>query len=158
MLPAPGRSGQRAYPAAMAIPELVFKTMNAVHRPLFDLTRGRVGGRFLKMTALKLTTTGRRSGEARTVMLTTPIHDDERIVLVASKGGNDQHPDWYLNLVADPEVTIEMAGRTIRATARTATPDERAELWPRITAAYSGYGDYEQRANREIPVVICTPR
>jgi deazaflavin-dependent oxidoreductase (nitroreductase family) len=142
----------------VAIPELVFKAMNAIHRPLFDLTGGRIGGRFMKMTALKLTTTGRRSGEPRTVMLTTPVQRGDDLVLVASKGGNDEHPAWYLNLVANPEVTIEMAGRTFQATARTATDEEKAELWPEITAAYDGYGGYQRRTDRDIPVVICTPR
>jgi deazaflavin-dependent oxidoreductase (nitroreductase family) len=142
----------------VAIPELVFKAMNAIHRPLYDLTGGRVGGRFLKMPALKLTTTGRRSGQPRTVMLTTPVQREGEIVLVASKGGNDEHPAWYLNLVANPEVTIEMGGRTQQATARTATDEEKAELWPQITAAYDGYGGYQRRTDRDIPVVICTLR
>ncbi len=141
----------------MAIPELVFRAMNAIHRPLFDLTKGRIGGRFLKMPALKLTTTGRRTGEPRTVMLTTPVQRGGDIVLIASKGGNDQHPAWYLNLVANPEVTIEMSGRTFQATARTATDEEKAELWPEVVAAYEGYGGYQRRTDRDIPVVLCTP-
>jgi len=141
-----------------AIPEVVFKAMNAIHRPLFDLTGGRLGGRFMKMPALKLTTTGRRSGQPRTVMLTAPICTDDEIVLVASKGGNDEHPAWYLNLVADPAVTIELQGHTIEATARTATDEEKAARWPAITAAYDGYAGYQRRTDRDIPVVICTPR
>lgn len=158
MLPSASAAGQRAYAAPVAIPELVFKAMNALHRPLFDLTGGRVGGRVMKMTALKLTTTGRRSGQPRTVMLTAPVCRDDEIVLVASKGGNDEHPAWYLNLVANPEVTIEMAGRTLQATARTATDEEKAELWPAITSAYAGYAGYQRRTDRDIPVVICTIR
>jgi deazaflavin-dependent oxidoreductase (nitroreductase family) len=141
----------------MAIPELVFRAINALHRPLYDLTGGRLGGTAGSMPVLKLTTTGRRSGQPRTVMLTAPIHRDDEIVLVASKGGNDQHPAWYLNLVAHPEVTIEIEGREIRATARTATDDEKAQLWPEITGAYKGYAGYQRRTDRDIPVVICTP-
>jgi len=141
----------------MQIPEPVFKAMNALHRRAYELSGGRLGGRFGSMPALKLTTTGRRSGQPRTVMLTAPIHEDDRIVLVASKGGNDEHPAWYRNLVANPQVTIEMEGRTIQATARTATDEEKAELWPRITSAYKGYAGYQQRTDRDIPVVICTP-
>jgi deazaflavin-dependent oxidoreductase (nitroreductase family) len=141
----------------MALPDPLFKVVNVLHRGLYDLSGGRLGGSIASMPVLKLTTTGRRSGEPRTVMLTAPIREDDEIVLVASKGGNDEHPAWYLNLVANPAVTIEMDDRTIEATARTATDEEKAELWPRITSSYKGYGGYQRRTDRDIPVVICTP-
>jgi deazaflavin-dependent oxidoreductase (nitroreductase family) len=140
----------------MALPDPVFKVANVLHRRIYDLSGGRIGGSFGSMPVLKLTTTGRRSGEPRTVMLTAPINEDDEIVLVASKGGNDEHPAWYLNLVANPAVTIEIDDRTIQATARTATDAEKAELWPRITSAYKGYAGYQRRTDRDIPVVICT--
>ena len=139
------------------IPDPFFKLMSGVNRAVLSISGGRVGASFFGMPALELTTTGRKSGQQRTVVLTAPIVDGDRIVLVASKGGNDSHPDWYRNLVANPEVEIAMKGSRRRYKARTASPEERAELWPRITSAYKGYADYEKRASREIPVVLCDP-
>ncbi|HEX7133115.1 MAG TPA: nitroreductase/quinone reductase family protein, partial [Iamia sp.] len=80
------------------------------------------------------------------------------VVLVASKGGDDRDPLWYGNLVAQPDVEVTIAGTTTPMRARTATAEERAELWPRITTAYKGYAGYQKRTDREIPVVICEPR
>ena len=79
------------------------------------------------------------------------------MVLVASKGGHSDHPDWYRNLTADPRVEITRDGDTTPMVARTATPEERAELWPRIVASYKGYEGYQRNTDREIPVVICEP-
>jgi deazaflavin-dependent oxidoreductase (nitroreductase family) len=91
-------------------------------------------------------------------MLTAPVHDDGRYVLVASKGGDDRHPEWYLNLVANPDIELTVAGTTMPMTARTATAEEKAELWPQIISAYKGYAGYQRRSARDIPVVICEPR
>src|SRR5690606_29117131 len=101
---------------------------------------------------------GRKSGRRFSTMLTTPIHDDERIVLIASKGGHKDHPDWYKNLVANPDVEITVDDRTIPMVARTATGSERAELWEQAVAKYKGYAGYQRNTAREIPVVICEPR
>jgi deazaflavin-dependent oxidoreductase (nitroreductase family) len=109
------------------------------------------------MPAVELHTTGRRSGRRRTVILTAPVHDATRVVLVASKGGDDRHPDWYLNLRDDPHVELTMDGTTRPYLARTATAEEKAELWPRVVAAYKGYAGYQRRSSRDIPLVICTP-
>lgn len=133
------------------------KTANALHRTVFDVTNGKIGGQIGTMPAVKLTTTGRRSGQPRTVMLTSPIQDGDDVVLVASYGGDDKHPAWYLNLEAHPQVTLTMKGRTWTATARTASAGEKSEMWDRITSAYKGYAGYQERTDREIPVVICTP-
>lgn len=143
----------------MATPtkDAAVKAINFVHRSLFDLTNGKIGGRIGGMPSLKLETTGRKSGQRRTVMLTSPIRRGDEVVLVASYGGDDQHPAWYRNLQADPNVTVTMDGRTFDATARTATAEEKAELWPEITRTYKGYAGYQRRTDREIPVVICTP-
>lgn len=139
------------------VKDALAKGVNLVHRSLYDLSGGRIGGSVASMTTVKLTTTGRRSGQPRTVMLTTPVRRGDEIVLVASYGGDDAHPAWYLNLQADPAVTVHLEGRAIPATARTATDEERAELWPQITAAYVGYAGYQRKTDRPIPVVICTP-
>ena len=135
------------------------KTMNTVHKSLLTLSGGRLGSTLGNMPVVKVTTTGRTSGAPRTVMLTTPIQDDGRYILVASKGGDDRDPDWYRNLVAHPEITLEPAdgdGPTFLV-ARTADADEKAELWPRIVDAYKGYAGYEDKTDRDIPVVICEP-
>jgi len=128
-----------------------------LHRAVFDLSRGRFAGKLGGMPVLKLTTTGRRSGKPRVTMLSTPVHDDRRVVLVASKGGADEHPSWYVNLRADPRVTLTFGGHTQTMLARTASAEEKAELWPQIVAAYKGYGGYQEKTTREIPVVICEP-
>jgi deazaflavin-dependent oxidoreductase (nitroreductase family) len=141
-----------------AIVDAGAKVMNATHRAVLRLTGGRVLDRAFGMPAVELHTVGRKSGKKRATMLTAPIIDDERVVLVASKGGDDRHPDWYRNLVAHPDVELSVAGHTRPMRAHTASPEERAELWPRIVAAYRGYADYQKRTEREIPVVICQRR
>jgi deazaflavin-dependent oxidoreductase (nitroreductase family) len=149
----------QTYGGAVSNPakDLVAKGLNVVHRTLFEITNGKIGGRAGGMPAVKLETTGRKSGQRRTVMLTSPVQPEGDIALVASYGGDEKHPAWYLNLQADPNVTITMDGRTFDATARTATPEEKAELWPQITSEYKGYAGYQKRTDRDIPVVICTP-
>ncbi|MGH9114287.1 MAG: nitroreductase/quinone reductase family protein, partial [Acidimicrobiales bacterium] len=96
----------------------------------------------------------------RTTMLTAPVVDGTRVVLVASKGGDDRDPDWFRNAVAHPDVelTVVATGETRKVRARVATPEERAELWPRVVASYSGYAGYQRRTQRAIPLVICEPR
>lgn len=78
-------------------------------------------------------------------------------MLVASKGGHSDHPDWYKNLVATPEVQLTIGGRTERFVARTATADEKSELWPRIVRRATNYDGDQRHTSRDIPVVICTP-
>jgi deazaflavin-dependent oxidoreductase (nitroreductase family) len=91
-------------------------------------------------------------------MLTAPVIDGDRVVLVASKGGDDRDPDWYRNLLADPDIELTLAGRRRPMRARRASPEEKAELWPQVVAAYQGYGSYQGRTERDIPLVICEPR
>jgi len=91
-------------------------------------------------------------------MLSVPIIEGDLMVLVASFGGDDRHPAWYLNLQANPEVRVTMSGTTRTMVARTATEEERAELWPQITSAYGGYARYQERTERQIPAVILEPR
>lgn len=105
---------------------------------------------------LLLTTRGRKTGEAHTVPLLY-LRDGEIIALIASYGGRDHHPAWYLNLVDDPDVSVQTARGKKRLTARTATPAERETWWPRIVDAYSDYATYQSRTKREIPVVLLEP-
>ncbi len=102
---------------------------------------------------LLLATTGRKTGQARTVPLIYS-KTDGGFVVVASRGGSPQHPYWYLNLVADPKVSIRVATEVYEATARTASPDEREALWRQMAEIYPPYDAYQARAKREIPVVI----
>lgn len=141
-----------------AVKDFGHRMLNRLHRAILAVSGGRLGWRLGSMPVVELHTIGRSSGVRRTAMLTAPIHDGERYVLVASKGGDPRHPAWYANLVAHPDVEVTVHGRTIPMTARTATPEERAELWPRITRSYRGYAAYQKKTTREIPVVICEPR
>jgi deazaflavin-dependent oxidoreductase (nitroreductase family) len=135
-----------------------FKVMNGVHRSLFAATGGRFPRTLLGMASVELRTIGRKSGQVRTTMLTSPVHDDTRVVLVASKGGDDRDPQWYRNLLANPDVEIFIDGSTRKMRARTASSEEKAALWPDIVAAYKWYDSYQKRADRDIPVVICEDR
>lgn len=133
----------------------VLKAMNAVHRLVRWVSGERLGWNVNGMRVVELTTTGRRSGRPHTVMLTSPAEADGAIVIVASRGGDPHHPAWFLNLRADPRVTVRLA-RSERQPmrARAATADERAELWPLITARHRNYARYQAKTAREIPLVL----
>lgn len=133
------------------------RVVTRVHQVVFDVTRGRLLGTLVGMPVYALTTTGRRSGEPRVTMLTAPVVEGDRVVLVASYGGSLTHPQWYRNLLAEPRARLVGGGRRRAVTARTATHDERARLWPGVVAAYPGYAAYQRRTDREIPLVICEP-
>jgi deazaflavin-dependent oxidoreductase (nitroreductase family) len=105
---------------------------------------------------LLLTTTGRLTGKAHTVPLLYLV-DDDRFVVFASWGGRKSHPEWYLNLVADPRAIVQVRSRRQPVTAITAEAGERDRLWARAEAAYSGYAEYQTRTSREIPVVLLLP-
>ena len=135
-----------------------FKALNLVHKTVLKVTGGRWPRDLLGMPGVELHTIGRKSGEPRSTMLTSPIHDENRVVLVASKGGDQRDPQWYLNLTAHPDVELTINGETRKMRARTASPEEKAELWPAITATYTHYADYQEKSGRDIPVVICEPR
>ena len=135
--------------------DIVFKTMTAAHRVLLRLSGGRLGFEMEKMPVLELTTVGRRSGKPRPVLLTAPARDGDALVVVASRGGDDRHPDWFLNLRTDPRVEVALQGAPPRAmTAHVASGEERARLWEKITTNNPRYGSYQQRTEREIPVVL----
>jgi deazaflavin-dependent oxidoreductase (nitroreductase family) len=133
------------------------KLVSRLHVALFRASGGRLGGRFRKIgPVLLLTTTGRKTGKQRTTPLLY-VEDGERYVIVASVGGAPKHPAWYLNLVDNPEATIEIGTRTIAVRANTAAPEERARLWELATEMYPGYDRYQAKTTREIPVVVLAP-
>jgi len=129
--------------------------MNTIHKTMLTLSFGRVGWKAAGMPVLKLTTTGRKTGEQRTVMLTSPLQVDDTIVIVASRGGDDHHPAWYLNLVAEPEVQVEWKGGAAQPMVATvATIAQKAEMWPKLVAAFNRYGGYQSKTERDIPLVL----
>lgn len=128
------------------------------HRALLKLTGGRYPKRFMGMVPVELHTIGSKTGQRRSTMLTAPICEPERVIVVASKGGHSDHPLWYKNLVANPDVEITIDDVTKPYRARTASADEKAELWPQIVSIYKGYDGYQRSTERDIPVVICEPR
>ena len=138
--------------------DLTLKTMNALHAVVQRVTFGKLGWSIAKMPVVELTTTGRKSGQPRTVLLTSPVQEGDTYVVVASRGGDDVHPAWFLNLRDDPNVQVATGGgpkRPMRA--RIAGAEERARLWPKITADYKNYGSYQTKTTREIPLVFLEP-
>src|SRR3954452_11053224 len=122
--------------------DFALKTMNAVHRGLIKLTGGRVGWQ-VAMPVLELTTTGRKSGQPRSVLLTSPHQEGDTWVVVASRGGDDTHPAWFLNLRDNPEVEVSLKGGPKRPmSAGIADAGELARLWPKITADFKTCGQY----------------
>jgi deazaflavin-dependent oxidoreductase (nitroreductase family) len=140
------------------ITDLSMLAMNGVHRALLWISGGRLGWTIGPMAVVELHTIGRTSGARRSTMLTAPIHEPERVVLIASKGGDDRNPYWYANLVANPDVELTEHSVTRPMRARTADAAEKTALWPEIVRAYPGYASYQRRTDRDIPVVICEPR
>ncbi len=137
--------------------DFMFKSISGVHRALFRATGGKLLNKGAGMPVLVLTTTGRKSGQKRSTMLTSPLQIDDRIVIVASRGGDDRHPDWYLNLEADPKVEVEMGGSKRAMTAHVAVGAEKADLWPKIIGPHANYAGYQKKTDREIPVIVLTP-
>ncbi len=125
----------------------------AAHACLYRASGGRLGGRLGRAPVLLLTTTGRASGRPRTTPLNY-LRDGDDLVVVASFGGSDTHPDWYLNLRRRPLVEVQIGGERQPREARPATPEERARLWPRVVEMYPGYARYQERTSRLIPLVI----
>jgi deazaflavin-dependent oxidoreductase (nitroreductase family) len=138
--------------------DFALKTMNGLHRGILKVTGGRFGWQASKMPVLELTTTGRKSGQKRAVMLTSPLQEGDTIVVVASRGGDPTHPAWFLNLRDNPDVEVAYKGAPKqRMKARVANADERARMWPLVTADHKNYADYQTKTTREIPLVLLDP-
>ena len=135
-------------------PRPLVKAATALALLAYRASGGRVGGRFGRASVLLLTTTGRRTGKRRTAPLAY-LEDGDALVLIASFGGADVHPAWYLNLVASPEVEVRVRGGAPRQMqARVAGAEERERLWPRVVEMWGGYARYQAKTAREIPLVI----
>ena len=125
----------------------------AEHVARYRETDGAEGHDWQGTHCLILTTTGRSTGQERDLALIYGRHGDDYVV-VASKGGAPDHPSWYKNLVANPRVKVQVLGDRFEANARTATAEERPELWPLMTGEWPAYDDYQKKTDREIPLVV----
>jgi deazaflavin-dependent oxidoreductase (nitroreductase family) len=137
--------------------DLVYRYGTRLHRVLYTATGGKLFHRGRGMPMVKLTTIGRKSGQRRTIMATTPLQMGESLVLVASFGGDDREPQWCQNIRANGDVEVTVEGRTRRMRAHIADPAERAELWPRVVATAPFYDNYQHKTTREIPLVVFDP-
>jgi len=125
--------------------------------PLYRISRGRLGGRIADAPVLLLTTTGRKSGEPRTVPVVY-LDDGGRISVIGSNAGHGRTPAWSLNLQANPEAEIEVGRRRQKVRARVTDGEERADLWRRHVEQYSGFDEYEARTDRDIALFVLEPR
>lgn len=142
----------------------VMKHVARAHVWTYRRTRGLIGGKWRVGSALLrpvptllLDHRGRTSGTPYTTPLLYMV-DGPDVVVVASQGGLPKDPQWYRNLMAHPETQVQIRSEVRRVRARTATPEERAALWPRLVEVYSDFANYQCWTEREIPVVICEPR
>ena len=131
--------------------------MTSIHRGIFRLTGGVVGSKMGGLPCLMLTTTGRTSGQPRSVPLLYLEYQGGWVV-IASYGGNPQHPAWWRNLEADPAGTVQVGRTVTKVRARIADPGERQVLWEEAVKLYAAYDDYKLKTTRKIPVVILEPQ
>jgi F420H(2)-dependent quinone reductase len=115
-----------------------------------------LGGTFQKIPVALLTTTGRKTGKPRVSPLYF-LRDGDRVIVPASKGGAEKNPMWYLNLKANPKVTVQIKKEVLDRTARDATDEERQKYWPQLVAMYPTYENYQSWTDRTIPIVVCEP-
>jgi len=135
---------------------LLLKYFARAHIWVYRRTNGRLGAKLLWFPAALVTTKGRRTGELRTTA-TLYLRDDDRVVLPASFGGRSDHPAWYRNLKANPNVAVQIRGDRLDLVARDATDEERARYWPPLIRIYPPYKGYRDATDRVIPLVVCEP-
>jgi F420H(2)-dependent quinone reductase len=135
---------------------LALKLGSGVHAGVYRATKGKVFGRMGKSPLLLLNTVGRKSGKKRTTPLIYVV-DGEDFVIIASKGGAPTHPAWYLNLMAHPDVTVEVGDREVKVRAEEVYGDEKTRLWQKMVETYPTYDDYQTKTEREIPLLKLHP-
>ena len=138
------------------IVRLTTRYLGGLHRILYSASGGRIGSHIWGLEIVLLTTTGRESGRARTVPLCS-FRDGANLVVVASYGGLDRSPSWWLNLQHDPRATVQVGRVTHRVVAHEAKLAVRERLWAELTARAPGYLDYQRRTDRRIPIVLLEP-
>jgi deazaflavin-dependent oxidoreductase (nitroreductase family) len=135
---------------------LMGRALNKTHSSVYRRSDGRVWGTMFGGPVLLLNTTGRKSGQLRTNPLLY-VKDGEDFVLIASNGGASSHPAWYLNLRVNPEATVEVGERKVRVRAEEVEGEEKARLWQKMVEMYSSYDDYQEKTDREIPLLVLHP-
>src|SRR5215213_4071689 len=136
---------------------LALKLGTIVHSGVYRATGGRLLGRMGQSPILLLNTVGRKSGKKRATPLLYVV-DGEDFVIIASKGGAPTHPAWYLNLVANPDTTVEVGDRKSRVSAEELAGEEKVRLWRKMAEMYPTYDDYQDKTKREIPLLVLHPR
>jgi len=136
--------------------DIFIKWFMSINAAIIRLSRGRVGSKLGTQTILILHTTGRKSGQERTVPIAY-FEDQGSYLIVASNWGKDKHADWYLNLKKNPQASLEIKGHIIPALAREALGDEYATLWKFVTERHPPYLDYREMTARHIPLMLFEP-
>lgn len=140
-----------------SLSDFAIKWMSRLQTWLYRRNSGAgLGGNFQNIPVALLTTTGRKTGKTRVSPLYF-LRDGNRVVLAASRGGSDKHPMWYLNLQANPDVSVQIKSEVLQLRARDASDDERARYWSQLVAMYPSYQDYQSWTDRTIPIVVCEP-
>ena len=135
---------------------LALKLGSGAHAGVYRATGGKLFGRMGKSPILLLNTVGRKSGKKRTSPLLY-VMDGEDFVIIASKGGAATHPAWYLNLIANPEAMVEVGDREVRVRAEEADSEEKSRLWQKMVEMYPAYDAYQEKTEREIPLLVLRP-
>jgi deazaflavin-dependent oxidoreductase (nitroreductase family) len=135
---------------------LAWKLGSGAHAGVYRATGGKLFGRMGKSPILLLNTVGRKSGKKRTSPLLY-VMDGEDFVIIASKGGASAHPAWYLNLRANPEATVEIGDREVQVEAEEADPEDKTRLWQKMVEMYPAYDAYQEKTEREIPLLVLRP-
>lgn len=137
--------------------DVTARRLSRLHTFVYRLTGGRIGRRLVRNDMLLLTTRGAKTGREHSVPLLY-LRDGETLAVIASWGGRPSNPQWFSNLMADPEAVVQVRSERWPVRARAATPEEREQWWPRVLAAYDGYRVYQSHTERVIPIVFLTPR
>jgi deazaflavin-dependent oxidoreductase (nitroreductase family) len=139
------------------ITDFFMKWMSRVNTFMYRRGGGEgLGGTFQKIPVALLTTTGRKTGQARV----SPVYflrDNDRVIVAASRAGSEKNPMWYLNLKANPEVKVQIKNEVRDLQARDATDGERAKYWPQLVEMSPSYEDYQSWTDRQIPIIVCEP-
>jgi deazaflavin-dependent oxidoreductase (nitroreductase family) len=141
---------------SMGLSTNAFRFMGKLNKPIYRLSGGRIGGRVGKAPILLVTTTGRRSGQARTSPVVF-IRDGENVVIINTNAGHERPPAWSLNLKADPRAEVEIGRKKVPVVARIAEGEEREDLWRRHNVQYSGFDIYKENIDRRPEVFVLEP-